>query len=294
MASKVKCGVYVIEQIGCQKYYIGSSKSIRSRWHQHRMSLKQGKHHSPYLQNAWTKYGEEAFEFWVVEECNRDELLIREQEYIDTLNPVFNVCPKAGSREGSKYTPEQLEKARIIHSARAALVTHCPHGHEYTEDNMMERKGKKVRICLACNALRVSAIYAAETPEQREARRQRAAVYAATNEGQKAKLREYAAAHKAEKHAYDVSRHERANELKRQRRAEMTPEQRAQLSEQKRQSYLRHQETARAYNVRHKQQKNEDRNRRLAQMTPEQRARHLELKRQSYARQRMKKEPMSP
>jgi len=240
MASKVKCGIYVIEQIDCQNYYIGSSKSVHSRWSKHRLLLRSGKHHSPYLQNAWTKYDEATFRFWIIEECEPSELLAKEQEYIDNLNPVFNVCPLARSRAGSKYTLEQLLRHKAIHSARAALITHCPRGHEYTEENTY-RNSKNDRICRACNALRVSAIYEAETPEQREARRLRAARYAErTRERRLVQQQEYMAAHKEEKRAYDIAHRARTNELRKQRRATMTPEQRASQLEQKRQSYLRH------------------------------------------------------
>ena len=38
------------------------------------------------------KYGIENFQFEIVEECLKSELLNREQYYLDTLNPKYNIC----------------------------------------------------------------------------------------------------------------------------------------------------------------------------------------------------------
>lgn len=77
------CGIYKIENIIDGKIYIGSSKNIELRWHQHKYCLYKNKHHSILLQRAWNKYGKENFEFSVVEECSEEDLLIREQYYLD-------------------------------------------------------------------------------------------------------------------------------------------------------------------------------------------------------------------
>lgn len=104
--------------------------------------------------------------------------------------------------------PESLAKRNASLRARAALITHCPKGHHYDETNTYRNKKGK-RICKKCNAEKVSAIYASETPEQREKRRQRAKLYAASNEAQKIKRQEYAASHKDQKREYDRLRRER-------------------------------------------------------------------------------------
>jgi|SRR5580700_4878603 group I intron endonuclease len=232
-----KCGIYAIEQTGTSNRYIGSSKRIKSRWHQHRKLLRNGKHHSPRLQNSWSKHGEDAFAFVVVEECDKADLLAREQHYLDTAKPVFNVCPKARSREGSKYTPEQLERAKAIHGARAALITHCPKGHEYTEANTYSN-AKSKRICRTCNTIRVKSVYASETPEQQETRRARANNYYERTKHMTAEaMRAYAEAHREEKREYDRSRREITKEQARQRRAARTPEQREESIARKREEY---------------------------------------------------------
>lgn len=83
-------GVYCILNTQNGKKYVGSSKNIYSRWQKHRSTLRHGYHHSPHLQNAWNKYGEDKFHFFVLEKCSEDELIEREQFYVDNLHPEYN------------------------------------------------------------------------------------------------------------------------------------------------------------------------------------------------------------
>jgi group I intron endonuclease len=76
-------GVYFIINKTNGHYYIGSSGSLRRRWIKHLSLLRHCKHPSPYLQNAWNRYGEVSFEFKIVECCNVDICLVREQFYLD-------------------------------------------------------------------------------------------------------------------------------------------------------------------------------------------------------------------
>ena len=49
------------------KFYVGSTVQRYVRWKTHRNKLRSGKHHCAHLQSAWNKYGEDVFEFKVVE-----------------------------------------------------------------------------------------------------------------------------------------------------------------------------------------------------------------------------------
>lgn len=232
-------GVYAIEQIGTTRVYIGSSADISSRWYAHRRELKAGTHHSSFLQNAWAKHGPDAFMFRVLDECHPSELLDREQEYIDALRPVFNVNPLARSRLGSHNTEEVREKMREIHRARAALITHCPKGHEYDQANTFLNKSGD-RLCRACARARSNAAYASETPEARERRLERVKDYNdRTRDERIVKQREYAATRKEEKRAYDQTRADLKHERDKERRANRTPEQLEAIREAKRADYWR-------------------------------------------------------
>ena len=56
----------------------------------HASQLRRGVHENPHLLNSWKKYGYEAFEFEVVEFCEKADLIPREQYYLDTWRPEFN------------------------------------------------------------------------------------------------------------------------------------------------------------------------------------------------------------
>lgn len=183
------------------KRYIGSSVRVHQRWLGHRAALRKGTSVCRGLQNAWSKYGESAFTFEVLEECEprREVLEAREQHYLDTLRPELNLVQSAKRH----VSDEHIAKLVRINRARAASVTHCPRKHEYDEANTyINAKGK--RICRACNAARVTAIYAAETPEQREVRREKwRGQYAKQKAKRAERAHAYYLAHKAEKQAYD-------------------------------------------------------------------------------------------
>ena len=63
-----KMGIYFIRCIINNKLYIGSAFNIKYRWKRHFNDLKKNKHHSPHLQRAYNKYGENKFETNVLEE----------------------------------------------------------------------------------------------------------------------------------------------------------------------------------------------------------------------------------
>lgn len=95
-------GVYQIRNTITGAVYIGSSTtSISGRWGQHRRSLQHKRHENRHLQNAWNKYGQEAFVFEIVELLMLPEAVIpREQFWIDRhmrrgRKRCYNINPKA-------------------------------------------------------------------------------------------------------------------------------------------------------------------------------------------------------
>jgi len=108
-------GVYKIRNIINNDYYIGSCSHIKgfpSRWSNHRRLLRANKHHSIILQRAWNKYGEHEFIFEILEECEPQRCVSREQYYFNTLNPKYNILQVAGSSFGRKLTSEQIQKLK--------------------------------------------------------------------------------------------------------------------------------------------------------------------------------------
>lgn len=71
--------IYKIVNLVNDKFYVGSTTNKRERFRTHRNRLRRGVHHAPHLQAAWNKYGEEKFDFRVVEHVPEGQSL-REAE----------------------------------------------------------------------------------------------------------------------------------------------------------------------------------------------------------------------
>ena len=76
-------GIYKIENLINHKVYVGQATDITARWYHHIKALNDNIHHNPHLQSAWNKYGQHSFSFSVIEECDYDNLIEREQFWID-------------------------------------------------------------------------------------------------------------------------------------------------------------------------------------------------------------------
>lgn len=104
-------GIYSIRNSIDQKQYIGSSVNLRNRWRAHLSDLRRGQHGNQYLQRAFDKHGEDAFAFSVLEHLeDSSQLLSREQHYLDTLSPEYNILPRAGSPRGHRVSNETRRK----------------------------------------------------------------------------------------------------------------------------------------------------------------------------------------
>lgn len=75
--------IYEIKNKKNDKRYIGRSNS-KHRWYQHLSGLRLNRHHSYHLQYAWNKYGEDNFEFNVIDNADSIEELV-ELEIFYTL-----------------------------------------------------------------------------------------------------------------------------------------------------------------------------------------------------------------
>lgn len=102
-------GIYAIVNTVNGKRYVGSSKDIEYRFRSHRKMLKRGKHFNHHLQSAWNKYGEPGFTFMVIEQCEDEFLLEREQVYLDA-GCEYNIAKVAGSPMKGRTLSEESRK----------------------------------------------------------------------------------------------------------------------------------------------------------------------------------------
>lgn len=117
-------GIYKITNKLNGKFYIGSASNIKRRWRQHRFDLIHNTHDNIHLQRSWNKYGQEEFLFELVEECDKGSLVLREQFYMDTLNPQYNIGKFATSSVGIKRSQETIEKHRQKMLGRKLTTEH--------------------------------------------------------------------------------------------------------------------------------------------------------------------------
>jgi group I intron endonuclease len=135
-------GVYRIT-IG-RRYYYGSSKDLAKRQRGHVAELQLQRHGNRIMQRAWDKYQQCNFE--IVELCHIDDLVTREQFYLDQSigDPLnMNISSKstpgfhakhtdeakrkiAQARKGRKHTDEAKRKIAQAHKERKR----SPHSDE--------------------------------------------------------------------------------------------------------------------------------------------------------------------
>jgi group I intron endonuclease len=111
-------GVYEMVCTTTAYRYIGSTERFDTRCAQHKSRLRRNEHHSRRLQTAWNLYGEEAFEFRVIEECTVEVLFKVEQRYFDVEDILFlfNTTIRAGGP--GKHTEETKKKIGLTSLGR--------------------------------------------------------------------------------------------------------------------------------------------------------------------------------
>jgi group I intron endonuclease len=115
------CGVYAIINKINGNIYVGSSINIHRRKLRHFRYLKNGGHENTHLQNAYNKYGEDAFEFIILEKTDTDSRLTVEQKYLDMYKAnanCYNICHIAGSPVAIGRVKTDSHRKKISDSIR--------------------------------------------------------------------------------------------------------------------------------------------------------------------------------
>lgn len=102
------CGIYKITHRDSGKAYIGLSVDIYARWRQHKSFAKHGRKSAIY--SAMLKYGPEAFDFEVLEECDKSLLEDRERHWIAELKTATSGYNLTLGGESNKEVSEETKK----------------------------------------------------------------------------------------------------------------------------------------------------------------------------------------
>lgn len=141
------CGIYAIRNTINGKMYIGYSVNIKDRWRYHLSFLRSGKHDNSYLQRAWTKYGEDNFEFSILEICSKSRLIQKEKSYIkkyETFAPNgYNLSRGGLGNLGWTPSPDVLEKKSNAVSGEKNPMWGRKHSEKTKELFSKQRIGNK-------------------------------------------------------------------------------------------------------------------------------------------------------
>jgi group I intron endonuclease len=143
----MEAGVYLISNNVNGKCYVGSTVHLDQRRRGHFSRLANNKHINAHLQNAYNKYGREAFDFEILETIDiddniKDKLLKREQFWIDNLKPEYNVLLVAGSNLGYHHTEETKKKISESTTGVKKSEEHAKHIREGQSGRVLTEEHK--------------------------------------------------------------------------------------------------------------------------------------------------------
>jgi group I intron endonuclease len=146
--NKNKSGIYRWNNLITGKSYVGSAISLNDRfWTYYSLNTLKCilNRRKSAIYSAIIKYGHSKFSLDILEYCEPSILILKEQYYIDNLNPEYNILKVAGSRLGSKHS----EKTKTLLSIQKAGVNHPFFGKRHslvTKKKISESLKSAVRI----------------------------------------------------------------------------------------------------------------------------------------------------
>lgn len=145
MNNLAQSGIYRITNTVNGKMYIGGSNNIYIRVRAHKRELDNGSHINKYLQRAWNKYWEQSFKFEVLEYCEVDKLIEREQYWLDKTQCYnekfgYNLFKFARSGLGYRQSEEHKKKISIANTGKIVSeetkkrISEKNKGYKHTEE----------------------------------------------------------------------------------------------------------------------------------------------------------------
>ena len=141
-------GIYFLQNKTNNKIYVGMTKNFKKRGYDERYCLRTNNFHCTHLQNSWNKYGEENFEWFLVEEgLTFDEVNEAEIYYIacirntvledgSIVNMAYNEADGGQGSPGSTKSPETREKISKSRKGKCKGIEHPQYGKRPPDERL--------------------------------------------------------------------------------------------------------------------------------------------------------------
>lgn len=141
--NREKSGIYRWVNLTTGESYVGSAADLTHRLYNYfspNTLKRELKRNRSLIYSSILKYGYSNFSLDILEYCDSDIILNREQYYIDLLEPEYNLLKVAGRRSGFKHTEET--KSKMSKSAKLRLGFN----HHYFGKNLPIEVKAKISI----------------------------------------------------------------------------------------------------------------------------------------------------
>lgn len=129
--------IYKIVNLVNDKFYVGSTTNKKVRFREHRKQLRGNRHHCKHLQAAWNKYGEEKFDFRVVEEVpDGADLAVAEDTWLQAhfgKDYCYNSGSAAVAPWRGVYGPDHFNFGKAMASDQKQQISNALKAY-YAED----------------------------------------------------------------------------------------------------------------------------------------------------------------
>ena len=111
---EISCIYKIVNVLQPNRVYLGSAKNLKTRIYHHLNSLKNNDHHSYLLQRAVNKHGIDNFNVHIIDFVKEENLKVKEQWWLDTLEPFYNIAKIADRPEGSYTLETRLKTSQTL------------------------------------------------------------------------------------------------------------------------------------------------------------------------------------
>jgi group I intron endonuclease len=136
LENKNKSGIYKWENKISGDFYIGSAVDLNKRMSEYyrKSYITHPSRGKSIICYALVKYDYNNFSLSILEYCDKDKVITREQYYLDLLNPSYNILKYAYSSDGYKYTLEAIQKISLAKKGKFTKENHYFYGKSHTEE----------------------------------------------------------------------------------------------------------------------------------------------------------------